>query len=290
MDNIDRVILKKLEDNCRISYTLLASELNVTPKTAKNRISKMIDDDTITEFYCDLSCLHPSISQILSIVTMKYIDEPFTEFENNLKNNPFVERIGKLSEYQYVVGGLCRTIDDMTVYNSVFAKNSYVDNFETHILKTHNSHSLNITHLQKEVIKVLCNNPRKSYSDIARMIGKSPKGVRLALNRLLDFETLRFTIKVSIPTYFVKLNYYEKKNIQSLSHQRINSDLVWKYHLSLSDSSLFVFFFFENPSDLSNIRNIISGISYGSVDFSAVCEPMKYFDKLQTGILMDAFE
>ncbi|MFX1475416.1 MAG: Lrp/AsnC family transcriptional regulator [Promethearchaeota archaeon] len=51
MDQLDKVILMELRQNCRVSYRAIARKLGVTFKTVRKRVDNLIETGVIRRFW-----------------------------------------------------------------------------------------------------------------------------------------------------------------------------------------------------------------------------------------------
>ena len=192
LDDIDLKILNSLGRNGRLSYRNIANAIDLTTKSIKVRVDKMISGNVIERF---IALVNPSILGYNTICTFA--------IRKNKLSNEIIDRIKLVGDIQYqftVLGG--------AVGFSIAVREGSEEKVELLLkslqhailgvtIQNSSSHpdiskSLRVTDYR--IIKQLVLNPRMEISDIGKIISVSPKTVRRRLDRILKYRILEFTI------------------------------------------------------------------------------------------------
>jgi DNA-binding Lrp family transcriptional regulator len=142
---------------------------------------------------------------------------------------------------------------------------------------TEASEDAGIDEIDREIINILVDDARISYSDLGRKVGLSRPGAKervLALQRKGIIE--RFTVEVPskyirkpLPVFF-DISFEPSKLIEAAEHVARHSDIVTVYQMS-ARNSVHVHGFFANMEDVSRFVNgylvEIDGLKEVSADF-----------------------
>ncbi|MFX1368857.1 MAG: Lrp/AsnC family transcriptional regulator [Promethearchaeota archaeon] len=100
MDTIDRTILSRLCDNCRVSYESLARETGLSPNAARNRVLGLIDTGVVVKFFSVLDREVIGANDFQAIVVTDGTEDLDT-FVGRIGENPMMGHVSILAS----VGG-----------------------------------------------------------------------------------------------------------------------------------------------------------------------------------------
>ncbi|AEB94436.1 MAG: Lrp/AsnC family transcriptional regulator [Metallosphaera sp.] len=134
LDTIDRRLLIELLRDSRVSLRRLSEEMNVSPATLHNRLTKMVQEGVIRGFttLVDYTKLGYSLSAIIMVkVNGKYL----VEFEKEISNaDNIVAVYDVVGEYDVVLIAKFRSVEDLDVFLKQLLKNSKVERTYTSIV------------------------------------------------------------------------------------------------------------------------------------------------------------
>ncbi|MEG0284200.1 MAG: AsnC family transcriptional regulator [Erysipelotrichales bacterium] len=113
MDDIDKRIIKLLNNNSRVSITQISKEVNVSRPSVENRIERLISEEIIKSFTIDTSLdkIGYEISFYVLISDINIKNEVFREI---LINNKFIVEVNCVTgKANYVVKAATPTMDKM---------------------------------------------------------------------------------------------------------------------------------------------------------------------------------
>ncbi|MEX5938113.1 Lrp/AsnC family transcriptional regulator [Mammaliicoccus sciuri] len=94
MDHTDKLLITYLKENSRLSYKELSKKVHLSQPAVKERIQKLLDNNTITKFTIELRGSSEQITAFIHIKTSKCY-----ELENNLNLIPMVKKIYRMAGY-----------------------------------------------------------------------------------------------------------------------------------------------------------------------------------------------
>ncbi len=198
LDKTDLTILSTLARNCRSSYNSIGSEVDLTSKSVKARVKKMIHQRVIEKFVVRVN--PAAFGFKVAIVLVKT--------SNGINKDEVIKRVkqlGDIAYYVYHMGRTCVTaliikepLDDLFIQSlnrrlmpasvvSIFALESRVE-------------SIVLSETDLRIIRcLLLTGARTEIADIAREVGISEKTTTRRLTRMKDANILDFSIQCSPP-------------------------------------------------------------------------------------------
>lgn len=110
-DKYDKIIIKELDEDCRISFTDLSKKVGLTREAVKNRIKKLIDQKIIVSFKPIFNPPHMGYPIYNYIFFSLYnpTEEKEEEFIKYIKNNKYMNYLASsLGRWDYMVGICCK--------------------------------------------------------------------------------------------------------------------------------------------------------------------------------------
>jgi len=134
LDTIDRRLLIELLRDSRVSLRRLSEEMNVSPATLHNRLTKLVQEGVIKGFTAlvDYTKLGYSLSAIIMVkVNGKYL----VEFEREIANTDNIVAVyDVVGEYDVVLIAKFKSVEDLDVFLKQLLKNSKVERTYTSIV------------------------------------------------------------------------------------------------------------------------------------------------------------
>lgn len=208
-------------------------------------------------------------------------------FVNEIGKNQFIEKVSCLNNGKYFVKAICVKLEQLSQLQSLFNHMSSILSYDIYLLDNLISTKDTFTKLETQIIRTLNINPRMSISDVSKRIGRSIKGVRLAIKRLADTNSINFTIQPHIHFYCMKLLTHNSSRDKELQ-QRIRRELpyVWDVFQS-TEGVVFITFFIEQISNITYIRRWVENQSVYRLDFESIGEPFRYYSNIRSKALYD---
>ncbi|AWR99760.1 Lrp/AsnC family transcriptional regulator [Metallosphaera hakonensis] len=134
LDTIDRRLLIELLRDSRVSLRRLSEEMNVSPATLHNRLTKLVQEGVIRGFTAlvDYTKLGYSLSAIIMVkVSGKYL----VEFEKEIANTDNIVAVyDVVGEYDVVLIAKFRSVEELDAFLKQLLKNSKVERTYTSIV------------------------------------------------------------------------------------------------------------------------------------------------------------
>ncbi|QKQ99548.1 Lrp/AsnC family transcriptional regulator [Metallosphaera tengchongensis] len=134
LDTVDRRLLIELLRDSRVSLRRLSEEMNVSPATLHNRLTRLIQEGVIRGFTAlvDYTKLGYSLSAIIMVkVNGKYL----VEFEKEIANTDNIVAVyDVVGEYDVVLIAKFKSVEDLDVFLKQLLKNSKVERTYTSIV------------------------------------------------------------------------------------------------------------------------------------------------------------
>lgn len=134
MDTIDRRLLIELLKDARSSLRRLSEELNVSPATLHNRLTRLVQEGIIKGFTALVD--YSKLGYTLSAVIMVKVDgKHLTEFEREVANADNVIAVyDVVGEYDVVIIAKFRSVEDLDTFLKQLLKNPKVERTYTSIV------------------------------------------------------------------------------------------------------------------------------------------------------------
>jgi len=196
LDLLDKQIILALNENCRISYQALASELGLSVNAVKKRINKLIDTGVILEFYAYLS-LAMSGGEILLVIITLEASASGQQVLDSISSAQHVFAGSILSDGRLLLFAEYRGALELDELGRFLHGLEGVTHIEMHTLFYEKGGKCELTKTDLKVLKVIKNNARMPIAQIAEHTELTPKRVRTVLKKLMG-ET------GSAPEYFTE--------------------------------------------------------------------------------------
>ncbi|NHJ25654.1 MAG: Lrp/AsnC family transcriptional regulator [Candidatus Lokiarchaeota archaeon] len=230
MDEIDFKILKIIDNNCRISYSTIAEELDLSLRKVSQRLDSMIKDDVIKRFSVQINYnwlgLHHYIGS-LNLSEEINIDN----YYKNLQLIPEINKIWHLLDGTLIISFFIKTdLHLEQLINSISKSGASFNNYNE-IVYNDSLQDL-YTSTDWRIIQFLMKNSRASNKEIAHSIGISAKTVKRRINRMINKNLIRFTPEINfeaIKGMFTALASVKIVNSSKEANNRIKNENTIKF-------------------------------------------------------------
>ncbi|MFW9946946.1 MAG: winged helix-turn-helix transcriptional regulator [Promethearchaeota archaeon] len=233
MDSLDFFLMKKLMENCRLTFRELAEMTDLSVSAVHKRIKKLEDDNIINAYIARpsiiaLKCLWVTVFGISKVKSMDLVSKVLGQHENIT----FVGIGGQKSLYIYAILRDISELQELSIYVTKTAQISKP--FVGIVNAPYTTTPEPLTSIDYKILKTLNKDSRKPITDIADDVGVSAKTVKKKLDRMIKNNLATFSIQwkplygVSYLTYFsISLN--EGSNIDSTIrylYEKYNQNIV----------------------------------------------------------------
>ena len=227
LDLLDKQIILALNENCRISYQALATELGLSVNAVKKRINKLIETGVILEFYAYLSLAMSGGEILLVIISL----EPSTSGQQVLDSISADQHVfagSILSDGRLLLFAEYRGALELDELGRFLHGLDGVTHIEMHTLLYEKGGKCELTKTDLKVLKVIKSDARMPIAQIAEHTGLTPKRVRMVLKKLMG-ET------GSAPEFFTETTSFgDARTTRQCVHFRI----LW--NLNAAGSTTFI--------------------------------------------------
>ena len=265
LDKTDLIILSTLAKNCRSSYNSIGSEVDLTSKSVKARVKKMVHHGVIEKFVVRVN--PAAFGFKVAIVLIKT--------SNGINKDEVIEYIKQLGDLAYHVHHMGRTcvaaliiekpLDDVFV-QSLNHRLRPATVVSITILERH-VESINLSETDLRIIKcLLSSGARTEISEIAREVAISEKTTTRRLNRMKGARILDFSIQCSpsvmvgyiqfaIPITTTK---YHRQSVLERMYSEFQANILYSPSVIDSEDRLTFVLFSENVFTVDSVLNKVS--------------------------------
>ena len=134
IDTIDKKLLLELLRDSRVSLRRLAEEMNVSPATLHNRLSKLMQEAVVKGFTALIDYTKLGYS-LTSIIMAKVDGKHLIEFEKNIANYDNVIAVYDIvGEYDVAIIAKFKSVEDLDSFLKNLLKNPVVERTYTSIV------------------------------------------------------------------------------------------------------------------------------------------------------------
>ncbi len=240
LDQLDKMIMMDLLNNCRQSYQALSQKHGVTLNAIKKRIQKLLADG-VFEF-----CIEPNVAMIDGNWAIAFITttgkEDQQSFIKELGENRMVNEVGTLSGAGYILYAVYSGLEGLSEFNRFLRSLEPVKDIEVHQLLMNRGSKIEISKKQLRVLHCIIDDPRMQLSKIAECSGYSAKTVRKALNELMESEGLWFGGRIHLNAadsvaFLVRIEWDEQKSELQDILEWLNVEFPIEYWLPMITAS-----------------------------------------------------
>lgn len=227
LDELDLRILNSLARNGRLSYAKIAKSMNLTTKSIKTRVDKMLNEKVISRF---IMFVEPTLLDYNTTCTLVIK-------RNNLSQglSDKIDLVGDVIYRFSVLGGMEGIViiirdssEDKLSLLLDMVKSSTIGT----LIQKHPDPKLNfkLTDLDYEIIKHLLQDPRIEISELANKAGLSTKFVHRRLQKIQDNRLLRFTILPNPTTINGQIIFYMEIKVDPKYYQSVFESAFNRVH------------------------------------------------------------
>ena len=211
LDLVDKLLLLRLSEQCRLSYQALAQHVGLTVSGVKNRVNKLVESGIINRFLVNLNVPRYGYVNLFYAVSTDG-GEDKERFIQGLAATRSIFNIGRLVDGSYAGGALVSTAEEVLKLDRELRRMENVTQVElrqiafvnpshpkTTILtdkRAIQSRALTFSKFQKQVLRCLIDDVRMPITKIAQQAKLTPRRVRRILNELETGGNVEFTISL----------------------------------------------------------------------------------------------
>ena len=265
LDKTDLTILSTLARNCRSSYNSIGSTVDLTSKSVKARVRKMIHQGVIEKFVVRVN--PAAFGYKVAIILVKT--------SNGINKDDVIERVKQLGDIAYHVHHMGRTcvaaliieklLDDLFVQSL----NHRLEPATVVSITTleRRVESINLSETDLRIIKcLLFSGARTEISDISREVAISEKTTTRRLTRMKEANILDFSIQCSpsvmigyiqfaIPIITTK---FHRRSVLERMYSEFQANILYSPSVIDSEDRLTFVLFSENVFTIDSVLDKVS--------------------------------
>ena len=265
LDKTDLTILSTLARNCRSSYNSIGSTVDLTSKSVKARVKKMILQGVIEKFVVRVN--PAAFGYKVAIILVKT--------SNGINKDDVIERVKQLGDIAYHVHHMGRTcvaaliiekpLDDLFVQSL----NHRLEPATVVSITTleRRVESINLSETDLRIIKcLLFSGARTEISDISREVAISEKTTTRRLTRMKEANILDFSIQCSpsvmigyiqfvIPIITTK---FHRRSVLERMYSEFQANILYSPSVIDSEDRLTFVLFSENVFTIDSVLDKVS--------------------------------
>jgi DNA-binding Lrp family transcriptional regulator len=265
LEKTDLIILSTLARNSRSSYNIIGSEVDLTSKSVKARVKRMIHQRVIEKFVVRVNPAAFGFKVVIVLVRTG----------NGINKDDVIKRVkqlGDIAYYVYHMGRTCVTaliikkpLDDLFIQSlnrslmpasvvSIIALESRVE-------------SIVLSETDLRIIKcLLLTGARTEIADIAREVGISEKTTTRRLTRMKDANILDFSIQCSPPVMIGYIQFaipiittrFHRQSVLEQMYSKFQANILYSPSVIDSEDRLTFVLFAENVFTVDSILTRVS--------------------------------
>lgn len=263
MDEIDKVILLNLSQNCRIPYQTLAQNLDISSNAVKKRVDNLVEEGVIVKFSVELS-----LEMFGGEVALCILETDGTEDEqvfcNTLGQNPMIGIVGPCSGSMYMLFATYIGNTGLSELGLFLRMQEEVKTVEIFPLIFPRGKKVKYSKSHLRVLKCLDEDARMSVSEISKKTGLAARTARRLINEIIEGEGVRLSVSWDLNSsdgivMIAKTRWIpEKTNIGDMIYW-FNSEFPEFYTPLIAASEPIIFASFVGP-DLKRLNEITQQI------------------------------
>lgn len=263
MDEIDKVILLNLSQNCRVPYQTLAQNLDISSNAVKKRVDNLVEEGVIVKFSVELS-----LEMFGGEVALCILETDGTEDEqvfcNTLGQNPMIGIVGPCSGSMYMLFATYIGNTGLSELGLFLRMQEEVKTVEIFPLIFPRGKKVKYSKSHLRVLKCLDEDARMSVSEISKKTGLAARTARRLINEIIEGEGVRLSVSWDLNSsdgivMIAKTRWIpEKTNIGDMIYW-FNSEFPEFYTPLIAASEPIIFASFVGP-DLKRLNEITQQI------------------------------
>jgi DNA-binding Lrp family transcriptional regulator len=265
LDKTDLTILSTLARNSRSSYNIIGSEVDLTSKSVKARVKRMIHQRVIEKFVVRVNPAAFGLKVAIVLVRTG----------NGINKDDVIKRLkqlGDIAYYVYHMGRTCVTaliikkpLDDLFIQslNRRLMPASVVSiiTLESHV------ESIVLSETDLRIIRcLLLTGARTEIADIAREVGISEKTTTRRLTRMKDANILDFSIQCSPPLMIGYIQFaipiittrFHRQSVLEQMYSKFQANILYSPSVIDSEDRLTFVLFAENVFTVDSVLTRVS--------------------------------
>lgn len=259
MDEIDLIILKKLNENSRLTYRELAKITDISVSAIHKRIKILEDNGNISGYIARpsiiaLKCIWILIFGTSNAKSMDAVSKELGQHESVI----FVAITG--GKY-LLISGYIRDITELQDYSSYVSKTAQMSEPTIAIYDVrYRTVPEPLSSIDFKILKTLNKDARKPITDIADDIGVSTKTIRKRLDHMIENNLANFSIQITphMNSYVTIFHLFLKEgNIQSTLEyleKKYSKNLFYCLSFSNIPNLIQLNVWTKNPQDAQRIQ------------------------------------
>jgi DNA-binding Lrp family transcriptional regulator len=278
LDFLDLKILETLRSNCRTPFSTIARNLGVSSTTVRNRVNKLKHNGILSSFVVELHRAAVDAKRVIILITTNQ-KEDRDFFSDTIGHHQLIESVALLNDGKYLVHATCFAFDDGTQIERFLSELPNVKSVIFDTLRVQSLRRPSFTKMQLKILSQLVANPRYPSSTVAEKIQRSTKGVRLAIKRLVNSDSIVFTTHNKFLGYFVIMSYENTYLTLEKIVEWIGKEFtcVWESLISSIAPTLYITFAVDGIDEINLIRDKICDSSFFSLQYASICTPSKFY-------------
>lgn len=260
MDPIDKAIVKELIKNNRRTYAYLGKVANVTSKTARMRVERLVDDGTVEEFMV-LKSLKMSGYDLAFIVLKPDKSVDPEELVEQVLANPMVYVSAPLTTGAFILHAEYQGSEGLSELTTFLRSLHGVEDADIHPTVRDRGGVIELKPAQKKILSYLMVNARLPISELAKRTRFGARRVRRLLDEMVESRGIQFAIKYNPNKedemdFIVKIGYDTKvmtgTDLGSLIEKHFPRE-YFRSHFSAIEPTLFSVFTIEHLIDVEKV-------------------------------------
>lgn len=197
MDPVDRIILERLEMNCRTSLQELSQLSDISANEVKKRIDSLEKSGIIENFKVILSPLITKEESVIAILEFETTQNE-KKLLNILSNNQSISMVSRLLDERYIVHGIYFNQDELASLTSHLRTLSGILNIEMYSrFINYWGGKIDFTSSHREILRCLLKDPRMPISEITKETGLPSDDIKTIIDQMRESESVLFTVDTS---------------------------------------------------------------------------------------------
>ena len=199
MDELDFVILKKLDKNCRISYSDITRDLDLTVKAVSKRIDRLLEENVIKYFSVQFNYNLLGYRHYIGSIQINKAVQP-ENFFKELQLLPEIHEIWVLIDGSLTISFFAQNAKHLEeLINKLIQHGAKIRGYtET---RTHFPPDISFSPTDWRIIFFLLKNSRASKLKIANALSISEKTVMRRLNRMVNMNLVQFIPEIDFEKF-----------------------------------------------------------------------------------------
>jgi DNA-binding Lrp family transcriptional regulator len=265
IDKTDLTILSTLARNSRSSYNSIGSEVDLTSKSVKARVKKMIHQRVIEKFVVRVNPAAFGFKVVMVLVRTS----------NGINKDEVIKRVKQLVDIAYYVHHMGRTCVAALIIKKPL-DDLFVQSLNQHlkpativsiIVLESRVESINLSETDLRIIRcLLLSGARAEIADIAKEVGISEKTTTRRLTKMKDANILDFSIQCSpsvmigyiqfaIPIITTK---FHRSSVLKQMYSEFQANILYSPSVIDSDDRLTFVLFSENVFTIDFVLTKVS--------------------------------